>query len=164
TSLCNATHSGGVLVGQSLAGTAWNIRLFAVLSRTYCVQREVNDETRSDRCRKRGHFGFNCLGGVGECPSQYQPKHLPGHTRSEEGAAGGRSRPEKRGRHVCAPPKYNPRLRLPGPLPAPKGGRPKPDPPPLNLGRRTLSIRADSDCPPARPAHRRPFVGRGDGP
>jgi hypothetical protein len=30
------------------------------------VQREVNDETRSDRYRKRGHFGSDCLGG-GEC-------------------------------------------------------------------------------------------------
>jgi hypothetical protein len=35
------------------------------------VQKEVNDETRPDR-RERGHFGFNCLGGGGECTSQRQ--------------------------------------------------------------------------------------------
>src|SRR5262245_20242247 len=34
-------------------------------------------ETCSDR-RKRGNFGFNPLGGVGECTSQYQPKRLSG--------------------------------------------------------------------------------------
>ena len=43
----------------------------------YYVQREVNDETCSDR-RKRGHFGFNRLGGGGECTSQYQPERLSG--------------------------------------------------------------------------------------
>jgi len=40
------------------------------------TQREVNDETCSDR-RKRGRFGFNRLGGVGQCTSRYQPERLP---------------------------------------------------------------------------------------
>jgi hypothetical protein len=33
------------------------------------VESEVNNETRSDRYRKRGHFGANRLGGGGECTS-----------------------------------------------------------------------------------------------
>jgi hypothetical protein len=36
-------------------------------------KREENNETRSDRYRKRGHFGAHRLGGGGECTSQYQP-------------------------------------------------------------------------------------------
>jgi hypothetical protein len=32
-------------------------------------QREVNDETRANRYRKRGLLGFNRLGGGGECTS-----------------------------------------------------------------------------------------------
>jgi hypothetical protein len=37
-----------------------------------------NVETRFDRCRSRGLFDFNRLGGGGECTGQYQPERLPG--------------------------------------------------------------------------------------
>src|SRR5262249_47406789 len=40
-------------------------------------KREVNDETRSNRYRKRGLLGFNRLDGGGQCTSQYQPERLP---------------------------------------------------------------------------------------
>src|SRR6266550_2441605 len=50
----------------------WNIRLYAGVTFTQRLfsqpnQREVNDETRSDRYRKRGHFGSDRMGGGGEC-------------------------------------------------------------------------------------------------
>jgi hypothetical protein len=55
----------------------WNITFtWALRSGVDSSKREVNDETRSDR-RQRGHFGFNRLGGVGECTRQYQPEPLP---------------------------------------------------------------------------------------
>src|SRR5260370_25158359 len=41
-------------------------------------QREVNDETRSNRYRKRWLFGFHRLVGGGDCTGQYQPERLPG--------------------------------------------------------------------------------------
>src|SRR5215831_16046655 len=100
-------HSGGVLVGEPtrLTGAAevaikppsFGTFAFtrALLLWTYSIQKGgKRDETRSNRYRKRGLFGFNRLGGGGQCTSQYQPKHLPGHARSAEGAVGSRSRPE----------------------------------------------------------------------
>ena len=79
-------------------------------------KREVNDETRSDR-RKRGHFGFNCLGGGGECTSRYQPKHLPGHAGSPMASRG----PDEARRHVSDRGRFQSRLRLHEAMPSPKG-------------------------------------------
>src|SRR6516162_6093671 len=80
-------------------------------------KREVNDETCSDR-RKRGRFGFNRLGGVGQRTSRYQPKHLPGHARSPMASRG----PDEARRHVSDRGRFRSRLRLHEAMPGPKGG------------------------------------------
>src|SRR6516165_10927744 len=97
----------------------WNIRLYADVTfrATYSVQREVNDETCSDR-RKRGRFGFNSLGGVGQRTSRYQPKPLPGHARSPMASR----RPDEARRHVSDRGRFHSRLRLHEGMPGPKGG------------------------------------------
>src|SRR5262245_17126483 len=48
----------------------WHYFTLALVLQT---QREVNDETCSNRYRKRGLFDFNRLGGGGERTGQYQP-------------------------------------------------------------------------------------------
>src|SRR6516225_7735861 len=78
---------------------------------------EANDETCSDR-RKRGRFGFNRLGGVGQRTSRYQPKHLPGHARSPMASHG----PDEARRHVSDRGRSHSRLRLHEAMPGPKGG------------------------------------------
>src|SRR6516165_9223262 len=84
---------------------------------TYSVQREVNDETCSDR-RKCGRFGFNRPGGVGQRTSRYQPKPLPGHARSPMASHG----PDEARRHVSDRGRSHSRLRLHEAMPGPKGG------------------------------------------
>ena len=76
-----------------------------------------NGYVEGDNVAERGHFGFNCLGGGGECTSRYQPKHLSGHPRSAMASRG----PDEARRHVSDRRRFQSRLRLHEGMPGPKG-------------------------------------------
>src|SRR5215475_14128134 len=63
--------SGGVPLGEHRARQRGNIRLYAGVTppRETHKSTEVNNETHSDRCRERGHFGSGSLDDGGECPT-----------------------------------------------------------------------------------------------
>jgi hypothetical protein len=119
-------HPGGVLIGERARLRKFTRHLEHSRLRGRCpsphslVQREVNDETRSDRYRKPGLFGFNGLGGGGQCTSQYQPKLYPvtpGAQREPWEAGPG---PMKRGAMCITHTDINRGYGFQGPCPAPK--------------------------------------------
>src|SRR5262249_44117359 len=81
-------HSGGVLVCETSPPKSFRCSNGGDLTEGLTRNRweEVNDERCSDR-RKRGHFGFNRLGGLGECTSQYQSQYLSTHPGGARGTA-----------------------------------------------------------------------------